>query len=727
MKKILYNLLFFLLIILNKKIDCEQSQKIILPYVSEGIYNIVLKKKYSCLTYSGGLRTSREKYGNSRLNFRFSKIKEKENQKEENQLKENYKKEENKRNAHDNKNDNNKKNFFTIKHLYSRYFIGIKIEKNDIYSIISSEKIIENIIISFEWEFIKVEENAYLIRNKIGCHLKEEKNNFVCLDNLNHRTDFHLLKLYTEVSHTKEDLLILENEPIDVFIKYIDLNDPNLIREGIPQIKKEEDNEELRYCIRSILKNIPWVRKIFILMPNQKVRYFKNYELINEKIIYVKDKDILGYDSSNPHAFQFRIWKMKEFGLSDNFIIMDDDYFIGKPLNKSDFFYVENNKVLPAIINTNFEVHTSSSASKEINNLKKKIENNKRPQTSDKFLYSVYKSYLFLINYFNSPIIVPYFTHNAIPGNIKDLKEIYDLVDNSKYKNETLNAKYRHLETFQFQTFLIVYLFNKYKRKANLINYNYIDNANTVYGNYDFPLFCINTGNNNDYSSISFYKTKVVMESLFPIPTKYEIINTSIISNNAYIVLKKLDKEITELNIQKQLEDIDKEKFENERISKEYIKCGNQIDRFSAENEAYINKSNNVKLELEQCTQNYYNLNSKRYKLKTGNENYLLQKKLIKEIFNIEINNNNSKKKIIEYREENDYYLKEVEELKNKEKKINFLIYFQLVLITIIGIISGIICPIKKKCKKNNIINEKYFTRIEKQDNNKRLFDEIND
>ena len=82
-------------------------------------------------------------------------------------------------------------------------------------------------------------------------------------------------------------------------IKYIDLNDPNLNRKGIHQIEKDYDNEELRYSIRSIFKNIPWVRKIFILMPNEKVRYFKRNNLIKNKIVYIKDKDFLGYESSN--------------------------------------------------------------------------------------------------------------------------------------------------------------------------------------------------------------------------------------------------------------------------------------------------------------------------------------------------------------------------------------------------------------------------------------------
>ena len=48
-------------------------------------------------------------------------------------------------------------------------------------------------------------------------------------------------------------------------------------------------------------------------MPNEKVRYFKDYKLIKEKIVYVKDKDLLGYDSANSHTFRYRFWKMKQF------------------------------------------------------------------------------------------------------------------------------------------------------------------------------------------------------------------------------------------------------------------------------------------------------------------------------------------------------------------------------------------------------------------------------
>ena len=720
MKKKLFFFLFYSFNILNISIKCQESL-LKTKNVTEGVYNIIVKKKYSCVTYIGGLRTSREKYGNSRLNFRISEIKDDNNTINNN-------------NNINSDNDNNIK-YYTIRHLSSHNFLGVKTDKISSFPIVAIDRIIKNTFLSFKWTFINIQDNTFIIRNKAGCYLKEDKNNIICSQEIKRNPHFHLLKLYQEVSMTENEKLILEQEPIDVLIKYIDLSDPTLTREGIHQIKKDQDNEELRYSLRSILKNIPWVRKIFILMPNKKVRYLKDYEFINEKIVYVKDKDLLGYDSSNSHAFQYRLWKMKEFGLSDNFIYMDDDYFIGKPLNKSDFFYVENNKVVPAIINTNYEVHTKNIDLKEYENLKKKIQDNKREQTSNRFMYTVYKTYLFLIKYFNSPIIVPYFTHNAIPANLNEIKEIFDLVDNSEYKNATLDSIYRHTETLQFQTTLIVYVFNKYKRKANLLNYNYIDNAKTIYGKYNYPLFCINTGNNNDYLPISFSKTKIVMEKLFPIPTKYEIYDSKIVPNNAFEVLKSLDKDLSMIKAQKEKDDVDKEKFENERISKEYDKCINQVDMFLAQNFAYTNKNKKRKSELENCKKNCEIFEAKIRELKIGNTNYIMREKIKEELNKVIDTNKNYTQKIYEYKNENNNYLKEIERLKNKDRVLYFFIYFQLILIIILLLIIGVYYPLKKKINEKKDINENGYNKgsnfrgmikTENENDEKlKLFDEV--
>ena len=138
---------------------------------------------------------------------------------------------------------------------------------------------------------------------------------------------------------------LVEKEPIDVLIKYIDLKDEKLNRTGIKTIQKDYEKGEIKYCVRSILQNIPWIRKIYILMPNDEVKYFLPKEQINDKILYVKDKDLLGFDSENNNAFLCNIYKMKQFGLSENFIYMDDDYFIARPINKSEMFYEENGEI----------------------------------------------------------------------------------------------------------------------------------------------------------------------------------------------------------------------------------------------------------------------------------------------------------------------------------------------------------------------------------------------
>ena len=338
----------------------------------------------------------------------------------------------------------------------------------------------------------------------------------------------------------------IEREPIDVLIKYIDLSDETLKREGIPQIKKDENNMELKYSIRSILRNIPWIRKIYILMPNKKVKFLKEYKLINDKIIYVNDKNFLGYDSSNSHAFQFRYWKMKYFNISENLIIMDDDCFIGKPLKKSDFFYVENGKVVPSIVANNFKEETQFSSYKK-HNLYKLEAQKMKEQTSPFFMYSVYTTYLFLIKLLKKSLIVPYFTHNAIPCNLKDLKEIYDLVYKSKYKFNTLDSLKRHFESLQFQTFYMSYTFNKYNKKVNKLSFNYIDNNYSITENYNVSLFCINTGNDY-YSNLSFKITRIVMENLFPEPTKYELINHTELPSIAYNVISEMDKKIIKNN-----------------------------------------------------------------------------------------------------------------------------------------------------------------------------------
>ena len=389
-----------------------------------------------------------------------------------------------------------------------------------------------------EWKIFKIEENQYVIQNAQTSNFMEINNNYLqCTNTLpfpidEHKSEikdvfkFNLFRLYEEVEFTPEQLEIIEKEPIDVLIKYIDLSDKTLKREGIKQIQKDEDNEELRYSIRSILKYIPWVRKIFILMPNEKVRYFKPYDEIKEKIVYVKDKDLLGYESANIYAFTFNLFKMEKFGLSENFIYFDDDFFVGKKLNKSHFFYYDENekRVVPSLLNSEFYELNKDSTNKKYNMIIKKKDNMGSQcflawilslLSTDKFFMEHYKDQT-LIN--SNPI------HNAISYNIKDLKEVYDLVSkNYQYANETLNSIERHILTLQTQHCVDLYELNIKKRKVHPIKYNVIpmNLLKLTYTNTE--LFAINTGGDRLYTEEEYKREKEIMKLRFPDPTPYEI------------------------------------------------------------------------------------------------------------------------------------------------------------------------------------------------------------
>ena len=394
----------------------------------------------------------------------------------------------------------------------------------------------------FLWNFIYINQNNYVIKNNNNCFIKVRNKRINCENiTFEQASIFKIIKIYEELKLDNNTIKLLEKEPIDVLIKYIDLRDPKLKRNGIHQIKKDLDNEELKYSIRSILKNIPWIRKIFILMPNEKVRFFKDYDSIKEKIQYVKDKDLLGYDSSNSHAFQFRFWKMKQFGISDNFIIMDDDCFIGTPLKKSDFFYADNNKVFPLIINNQFEFISERYAKEKYNFYKKKVYKTKKEQTADIYFLTKFAAYIDLIKIFNKSIIVPHHTHNAIPANIKEIKETYDLIQKSEFKSYTLDSLYRHKYSIQFQTFLTSYSFIKYNKKVRYISSKYISIKKSFLANYNYSLFCINTGA-SDVHNINSSKIKMIMEHLFPVPTIYEKNNYSLSDNILELGQKPLKK-----------------------------------------------------------------------------------------------------------------------------------------------------------------------------------------
>jgi len=95
------------------------------------------------------------------------------------------------------------------------------------------------------------------------------------------------------------------------------------------------NHDEIKYSIKSIKQNIPWVRNIFIITDNQKPSWLKS----DDNIRVVDHKDIIDgkyLPTFNSHVIEAHLHKIPN--LAENFIYFNDDVFVARPIPAGHFF-----------------------------------------------------------------------------------------------------------------------------------------------------------------------------------------------------------------------------------------------------------------------------------------------------------------------------------------------------------------------------------------------------
>ena len=99
---------------------------------------------------------------------------------------------------------------------------------------------------------------------------------------------------------------------------------------------RNADNNELIYSLRSVEKNAPWIRKIFIVTDEQKPRWL---DLQNERVEIVDIRELIPPEALpcyNSVIIEHFLYKIP--GLSEHFLYSNDDMFINREVSRNFFF-----------------------------------------------------------------------------------------------------------------------------------------------------------------------------------------------------------------------------------------------------------------------------------------------------------------------------------------------------------------------------------------------------
>ncbi|WP_307817885.1 stealth family protein [Nocardia acididurans] len=135
---------------------------------------------------------------------------------------------------------------------------------------------------------------------------------------------------------------------IDIVFSWVDGSDPEfrarragmlaqvVVGEGDDADARIRQIDELRYALRSVHKNAPWIRRIFICTDSRIPDWLADDPKVT--IVRAVDhfSDVSGLPVFNSHAIEAQLQHID--GLSEHFLYSNDDMFFARPVRPSMFF-----------------------------------------------------------------------------------------------------------------------------------------------------------------------------------------------------------------------------------------------------------------------------------------------------------------------------------------------------------------------------------------------------
>jgi len=135
--------------------------------------------------------------------------------------------------------------------------------------------------------------------------------------------------------------------PVDVVYTWVEQPSErkfNEIKKDCPELKggwqRLRDLNTLQFSYNLLEKNLPWVRKVFIVTPGEVPQWLNTsnpkIEMIKQENIWMQQRLHQDQPIHNSQSVEAHLHRIP--GLSTHFIYLNDDMFVGRPLDRSFFF-----------------------------------------------------------------------------------------------------------------------------------------------------------------------------------------------------------------------------------------------------------------------------------------------------------------------------------------------------------------------------------------------------
>ncbi len=313
----------------------------------------------------------------------------------------------------------------------------------------------------------------------------------------------------------------MTNIKIDLVYLWVDGSDPIWLEKknkfsGVVEDLSEENNkgryisnDELKYSLRSVEKNIPWINKIYIVTDSQCPKWLNT----DHPIIQIVDhKDIIPEEALpcfNSSVIEYFLYKIPN--LEEHFLLVNDDMFFHNKLTQ-DYFFKEDGLAIVRLKRKFFRKYHY-----DIKKLLGKRLGQYITMVTDgaKYIESEFGIYFSGIPH-----------HNADAYNRSTYKYAIEKVFESKVKKSisSRTRKYGDLHRSTISYYALAtgkahkkYVGRKQSSRINVSSKNYYKYIKR----YSPDLFCLN--DNQRANDSDRLRIKPFLESLFPKKSSFEL------------------------------------------------------------------------------------------------------------------------------------------------------------------------------------------------------------